>query len=83
MNPCPTCRGGWLCKACQDAGLKRDRKMADTTRRAVAGIRMQEASRLAAELQLESDEAGTAMEKAKRILSGRNPIPKHMIISGA
>ena len=52
-------------------------------RKGPTSFEMDEARRLMEREEIESDEAGTAFEKALRIVMGKNPIPPHLIISGA
>lgn len=64
IERCQDCSGGWLCKKCQQAGLVRDRQRAEAVRSASESHRYSEIARLAAQLELESDEFTTAEEKA-------------------
>jgi hypothetical protein len=79
---CTLCAGGWLCKPCQSdtqaAYLHRWKEAA----RAGDYLANEERGRIAARLELESDEAGTATQKAARMQAGENPIPRHFMICG-
>ena len=79
---CPDCKGGWLCKKCRVETQARWMRRQKAIALAAEGLRQQEIGRTMIRLELESDEAGTAEQKAIRILAGFNPIPAHMMISG-
>lgn len=72
LNPdgsCPFCLGGWLCNYHQQEGLRKDREKAATLRHVAAHIRQSRIESICAQYELESDEGGTAEEKAMRLLN--------------
>lgn len=71
LNPdgsCPLCLGGWLCSWHQQDGLRRDREQAATLRQVAANIRQARIESICARYELESDEGGTAEQKAAKLL---------------
>jgi len=78
---CSECIGG-LCEYHKAETNKRWMDKEKMLRQVALHIRLERAGRIAASEAMESDEAGTAIEKAMRIMDGENPIPRHMMISG-
>ena len=78
---CPKCVGG-LCDYHKEETSRRWAEKERMLRGVGKRIKLDRAARLAARYEMESDEAGTAIEKAMRIMDGENPIPRHMMISG-
>lgn len=66
---CSTCSGGWLCKACQNDGLARDKARSAILRSTVQGIQQTRIARVCSRYELESDERGTREEKAAEMLA--------------
>ena len=65
---CSACIGGWQCKYHQEQGVKADSHRAKILAEVCENARETKIARYAAEMQLESDEAGTAHEKSERAL---------------
>ena len=78
---CPKCVGG-LCDYHKEETSRRWLKKEKMLRRVSSHIMLENAGRIMIREELESDEAGTATDKAIRILNGYNPIPRHMMVSG-
>jgi len=68
---CSACIGGWQCKFHQIESVKADNRRANIFAEVCQNAREMDIARLAAHLELESDEAGTAEEKAERALQNR------------
>lgn len=66
---CPDCLGHGLCDYHKVETHKRERAQAEQIRLAVIVHREQNTLRLMARLELESDEGGTAYDKAARLLA--------------
>lgn len=71
---CPDCAHGWQCEFHSAQGLVADRRRADALKRASAGLREIELTRICCRHELESDEGGTAREKAARMLPAPTPL---------
>ena len=70
---CSACTGGWMCKYHQNQSAREYNKQAQMISEVSRNMRDTTISHIAAEMQLESDEAGTAFEKAERIYNVRFP----------
>lgn len=68
---CRLCTGGNLCTDCQNDNAKRDRQQAATIKSATTALENHEIARIQAQHELESDEGGTAWEKARTIYHER------------
>ena len=79
---CVECRGRGLCEYHKIETQRLWMEKQQTIARAGRSLRTQAINAIAAQNELESDEAGTAYEKAERMLNGYNPIPQHLMISG-
>ena len=80
---CVECLGRGLCDYHKIETQARWMEKQNAMRLAARGIRSGHIARIMARGEMESDEAGTAYEKAERIFDGNNPIPQHLMISGA
>ena len=65
---CSACRGGNLCDWHKTEGVRRDREKWVCVRASVALARQYEIGRICDRYEIESDEAGTAYEKAASML---------------
>jgi hypothetical protein len=65
---CSACIGGWQCKYHQEQGVQADNRKAKILAEVCQNAKEIRIARYAAEMQLESDESGTAHEKAERAL---------------
>jgi hypothetical protein len=65
---CSACVGGWQCEYHQRKGVAKDKEQAETIRKVSSGAKAAAIGRICAALELESDEGGTAEEKAQRRL---------------
>lgn len=66
---CVDCYGGWMCAYHQADGLRRDRAKVLALSGLSESIRRGKLARIASRFELESDEGGTALEKAARMVS--------------
>lgn len=65
---CSSCIGGNLCQYHREQGALRDKEISSLLQKLGKSIASHKIDRLISDLQLESDEGGTATEKAKKIL---------------
>ena len=79
---CTECGRPGVCEYHAAQNLIRDAQRSAMLKEVCAGIRENEIARTMARYEIESDEAGTAREKAQRIINGINPIPRNMLIAG-
>lgn len=68
---CSACIGG-LCKYHQEQGIINDERKSQMLAEVAKNIRNYNIERLISELKLESDEGGTAWEKAERMLKKKH-----------
>lgn len=65
---CSACTGGWMCQYHQQQTAREWNAKQSMLAEAAAGQRESELQRIQARYELESDEGGTAREKAERII---------------
>lgn len=55
-EPCPNCKGGWLCKPCQEESLRRQRNRSLADAGTASARRQREITRILIHFEMESDE---------------------------